>query len=152
MRILAIDPGERRLGIAVSDPTGFIAVPLEVIERAGWTKDLARLRHLVEIYQVTEFVVGRPHTAAGTVGPQAKTAARFAERLRAAINLPVAEVDERYTTAAAERSLREGGARRQTRRGRRDAVAAALILQPLLDRARHNEPLRGSGGDAMLAP
>lgn len=152
MRILAIDPGERRLGIAVSDPTGLIAVPVEVLERGSWAKDLARLRHLVELYQVTEIVVGRPLTAAGTVGPQAKTAARFAERLRTAIAVPVTEVDERYTTAAAERTLREGGARRQTRRRRRDAVAAALILQPLLDRARRDEPLRGSGGDAMLAP
>jgi putative Holliday junction resolvase len=152
MRILAIDPGERRLGVAVSDPTGIIAVPIEVIERAGWAKDLARLQHLVALYQVTEIVVGRPLTAAGTVGPQARVAARFAERLRAALAVPVTEVDERYTTAAAERSLREGGHRRQTRRARRDAVAAALILQPLLDRARRNEPLRGSGGGAMLAP
>lgn len=152
MRFLAIDPGERRLGIAVSDPTGIIAVPVEVIERTGWAKDLARLRRLVELYQITEVVVGRPLTAAGTVGPQARAAARFAERLRAALTVPVTEVDERYTTVAAERSLREGGARRQRRRSRRDAVAAALILQPLLDRMRRNEPLRGSGGGAMLAP
>jgi len=151
MRILAIDPGERRLGVAVSDPTGIIAVPLEVIERRGWAKDLGRLRHLIEIYQVTEIVVGRPLTASGTVGPQARVAARFAERLRTSLAVPVTEVDERYSTVAAERSLRESGAGRAARR-RRDAVAAALILQPVLDRARRDEPLRGSGGDAMLPP
>lgn len=151
MRILAIDPGERRLGVAVSDPTGIIAVPVEVIERRGWAKDLARLRHLMEIYQVTEIVVGLPLTESGTVGPQARVAARFAERLRASLAVPVTEVDERYSTVAAERSLRESGAGRAARR-RRDAVAAALILQPMLDRARRNETLRGSGGDAMLAP
>ncbi len=151
MRILAIDPGERRLGVAVSDPTGIIAVPVEVIQRRGWAKDLARLRHLMEIYQVTEIVVGLPLTESGTVGPQARVAARFAERLRASLAVPVTEVDERYSTVAAERSLRESGAGRAARR-RRDAVAAALILQPMLDRARRNETLRGSGGDAMLAP
>jgi len=152
VRILAIDPGERRLGLAVSDPTGLIAVPLEVIERAGWAKDLARLRHILETYQIVEIVVGLPLTGAGTAGPQARAAARFAERLRSSLALPVTEVDERYSTAAADRSLRETGGRRATRRLRRDAVAAALILQPYLDRARRNEPLRGSGGDAMLAP
>ncbi len=151
MRILAIDPGERRLGVAVSDPTGIIAVPVEVIERRGWAKDLARLRHLMEIYQVTEIVVGLPLTESGTVGPQARVAAQFAERLRASLAVPVTEVDERYSTLAAERSLRESGAGRAARR-RRDAVAAALILQPVLDRARRNETLRGSEGDAMLAP
>jgi putative Holliday junction resolvase len=151
LRILAIDHGERRLGIAVSDPTALIAVPLEVIERKSWAKDLARLRYLVEIYQVTEVVVGRPLTAGGTVGPQAKAAARFTERLRAALPLPITEVDERYSTAGAARALRDGG-RRRSARGRRDAVAAALILQPHLDRARRTEPLRGSEGDVMLAP
>lgn len=151
MRILAIDHGERRLGIAVSDPTGLIAVPLEVIERSSWARDLARLRHLIEVYQVQQIVVGRPLTAAGTEGPQAKAAARFTERLRAALALPIIEVDERYSTAGAARALREGGRRRSTR-GRRDAVAAALILQPYLDRARRTEPLRGLEGDVMLAP
>ncbi|HET8679672.1 MAG TPA: Holliday junction resolvase RuvX [bacterium] len=148
VRILAIDPGERRLGLAVSDPTGVIALPLEVLERAGWAADLARLRRVIETHGVTEIVVGRPLTLRGEVGTQARAAARFAARVRAALALPVTEVDERLTTAAAERAVREEtprGSRKRaavTRR-RRDAIAAALILQPYLDRRRLTGPLRG---------
>lgn len=140
--MLAIDPGKRRLGLAISDPTGLIAMPLEVIERAGWARDLARLRKVIEIYGVTELIVGRPLTTRGDVGPQARDAARFAERLRASLELPVSEVDERFSTAAADRAMREDGRRGPERRARRDAVAAALILQPYLDRQR-GRPLRG---------
>lgn len=142
MRALAIDPGERRLGLAISDPTGLIAMPLEVIERAGWARDLTRLRQIIETYGVTELIVGRPLTTRGEVGPQAREAARFAERLRATLELPVSEVDERFSTAGADKAMREGGRPGSVRRARRDAVAAALILQPYLDRRRAG-PLPG---------
>jgi putative Holliday junction resolvase len=152
MRVLAIDPGERRLGFAISDPSGTIALPLEVLERAGWTRDLAHLRRLIEVQQVGEIVVGRPLTTRGTVGPQAERAARFAARLRDAFAVPVVEVDERFTTSAAERTTRELGLRGRDRRARRDAIAATFILQPYLDRRRRNETLRGSDEGVMLAP
>ncbi len=151
MRVLAIDPGERRLGLAVSDPTGVIALPLEIIERTGWASDLDRLRRVIHTHEITEVVVGRPLTTRGTIGPQAQVAGRFAARLRSALALPVTEVDERFSTAAAERTMRETGGR-GSRRARSDAIAAALILQPYLDRRRRVEPLRGSEGDAMLPP
>ncbi len=156
MRILAIDHGERRLGLAISDPSGAIAMPLEVIPRAGWAKDLACLRRVIETQQVDEIVVGRPLTTRGTAGAQAQAAARFAARLRETLVPPVIEVDERFSTAAAERVLREGGRRSRDRgvrdrHARRDAVAAAFLLQPYLDR-RRGEALRGSGEDVMLAP
>jgi putative Holliday junction resolvase len=134
VRVLAIDPGTRRLGLALSDPTGTIATPHSVLVRAGWARDLARLRALVAACGVTEVVVGRPLTLRGAVGAQARAAAAFAQRLRAALDVPVHEVDERLSTAAAERAMREGGAR--ATRGRVDAVAAALVLQTYLDRAR----------------
>lgn len=149
-RVLAIDFGERRLGIAISDPLGRIALPLEVRERTGWSADLAYLKKLVETYAVREVVVGRPLTAGGTVGSQAERAARFALRLRAAVGVPVVEVDERFSTAGADRAMREGGADGRERRRQRDAVAAALILQPYLDRRRG--PLPGSDEGAMLPP
>ncbi|MGQ0570493.1 MAG: Holliday junction resolvase RuvX [Armatimonadota bacterium] len=152
MRILAIDPGERRLGLAVSDPTGVIASPLEVLDRAGWARDLSHLRRLIEQYDIGEIVVGCPLTTRGTLGPQARVAAQFAARLRQMLGIPVTEVDERFSTIAAERSLRDSGLRARKRRRRRDAVAAALILQPYLDRRRAAEPLRGSNGGVMLAP
>jgi len=152
VRVLAIDPGERRLGLAVSDPTGVIALPLEIIERAGWASDLDRLRRVIHTHEITEVVVGRPLTTRGTIGPQAQVAGRFAARLRSALALPVTEVDERLSTAAAERAVREAGRGASRRRTRSDAVAAALILQPYLDQRRRGGPLRGPKGDAMLPP
>lgn len=151
-RTLAIDHGERRLGLAISDPGSAIALPLQVRRREGWRADLAYLRGLIQEYAVEEIVVGRPLTPRGEVGAQARAAARFAARLRAALDVPVHEVDERFSTAAADRAMREGGGRSSTRRNHRDAVAAALILQPLLDRRRGGGSLRDPGRGVMLAP
>ncbi len=140
-RVLAIDPGERRLGLALSDPTATIALPFAVRRREGWSADLAFLRTVITQHDVEVVVVGRPLTLRGAEGPQAKEAARFAARLRGAIGIPVHEVDERLSTAGAERALRARGAGAAARRERRDAVAAALILQPYLD--RRPRPTRG---------
>lgn len=143
MRILAIDPGARRLGLAISDPSETIASPLGVIERSAWKADLQRLRKIVEDSAVGEIVVGRPLTMRGEVGAEAREAERFAAKLRAALSVPVVEVDERFSTVAAERAMRDAGSRAAQRRARRDAVAAALILQPYLDRRSRVDPLRG---------
>jgi len=143
VRILAIDPGARRLGLAISDPSETIASPLGVIERSAWKADLQRLRKIVEDSAVGEIVVGRPLTMRGEVGAEAREAERFAARLRAALSVPVVEVDERFSTVAAERAMRDAGSRAAQRRARRDAVAAALILQPYLDRRSRVDPLRG---------
>lgn len=151
-RILAIDPGERRLGLALSDPTGKIALPFAVRVRESWAADVAYLRSVIEAHDVALVIVGRPLTVRGTEGPAARGAARFAARLRAALAVPVQQVDERFSTAAADRAMRESGRRAHERRGHRDAVAAALILQPFLDRRAAAEPLRGSSEGVMLAP
>jgi putative Holliday junction resolvase len=151
-RVLAIDPGERRLGLAVSDPTGVIALPLGVRHRVGWQRDLAYLREVIAQHDVDVVVIGRPLTTRGTEGPQALEASRLAARLREALGLPVHEVDERFSTAAADRALRETGRRPRERKARRDAVAAALILQPFLDRRARGEALRGPNEGVMLAP
>jgi putative Holliday junction resolvase len=151
VRILAIDPGERRLGFALSDPSGTIASPLEVYTREGWTKDLARVRALADAHQVTTVVVGCPLTLRGEASAETRRAAAFASRLRDALEIPIVSVDERLTTAAADRALRESGQRASVRRRSRDAIAAALILQTYLDRARA-EPLRPQDEDVMLAP
>jgi putative Holliday junction resolvase len=151
-RILAIDPGERRLGLALSDPTGKIALPFAVRRREGWAADVAYLRSVIAAHDVTLVVVGRPLTGRGTEGPAAREAARFASRLRGALAVPVHEVDERFSTVGADRALRESGRRGRQRRGYRDAVAAALILQPYLDRRAAAEPLRGPNEGVMLAP
>lgn len=133
-RMLALDVGERRIGVAVSDPSGLIAQPLLVIDRRGARADLARIAALVAEQSADRIVVGYPLTLGGTSGVQAQRVDRFVEQLRAAVPVEVVTADERLSTVAAERSLLEGGLRRARRRQVRDAVAAALILQGYLDR------------------
>lgn len=142
MRILGVDPGEVRLGLAVSDELGLTAQGLPTWVSRGRSADLAHLRALVEELGVAEVVVGLPRNMDGTIGPSAEAARELAEDLRTALGLPVSLWDERLTTQAATRALTEAGVSRRRRRGRVDAVAAALILQGYLDRAR----AAGQGG------
>lgn len=135
-RTLALDVGERRIGVAVSDPAGIIAQPLLVIERTGGPTDLSRIAAIVREQGVDRLVVGYPLTMAGERGTQAQRMDRFIARLRGVLSVEVVAADERLTTAAAERSLLEGDVRRGRRRQVRDAVAAALLLQGYLDRRR----------------
>lgn len=135
MRILGVDPGEVRLGLAVSDELGLTAQGLPTWVSRGRSADLAHLRALVEEWGIGEVVVGLPRNMDGTVGPQAEAARELARELGEALGLPVALWDERLTTQAATRFLMEAGLSRRRRRGRVDAVAAALILQGYLDRA-----------------
>lgn len=136
MRALGIDVGTRRVGVAVSDPTGTIAQGLTVLPRTSWTAVLARVRALVAELGVERVVVGLPLRMDGSEGPAAAQARAFAGRLRAELQVPVVMQDERLSTAEAERTMISGDASRRHRRERRDAVAAALILQQYLDRRR----------------
>lgn len=136
MRILAVDHGERRIGLALSDELGWTAAPLTVIERRSLAEDLARIVALVREHRVGKVVVGQPISLSGHEGPQARRAARFAARLAAALpaEVPVELYDERFTTFEAERRLAAAG--RRADRGRLDAVAAAVLLQHYLDERR----------------
>jgi putative Holliday junction resolvase len=136
MRILGIDPGEVRLGLAVSDELGLTAQGLPTWTRRGRSADFAHFRSLVKELDVAEVVVGLPRNMDGTVGPQAEAARELARDLRDTLGLPVTLWDERLTTRAATRVLTEAGLSRRRRRDRVDAVAAALILQGYLDRTR----------------
>lgn len=136
MRVLAIDVGEARIGIAVSDPSGTIAQGVEVIPRRSWAQVLARLKSHVETHHVERVVVGLPLRMDGSEGEAAARARAFAARLQAALGVPVELQDERLSTAEAERTMIAGDVRRAERRQRRDAVAAALFLQTYLDRRR----------------
>lgn len=135
-RTLALDVGERRIGVALSDADGIIAQPLMVIERRGGAADVGHIAAVVSERAADRVVVGYPLTLAGKAGTQARRMDRFIERLRKAVRVEVVAVDERLSTTAAERALLEGGLRRERRRQVRDAVAAALILQGYLDRRR----------------
>jgi len=137
--VLGLDPGERRIGVAVSDPRGVAAQPLRVIERASFAEDAARLRELVEARKAERVVVGLPLGMDGEAGPAARSARRYANRLRRELQVEVVLWDERLSTAEAERSLLSAGESRARRREVRDAVAAALILQSYLDAQRGRE-------------
>lgn len=143
-RILALDPGERRIGLALSDPTGIIASPHAVIDRH--TDDVAeRLQRICRDEDVSRIVVGLPVTLDGREG-QAAAAARELARLAAeATELDVILHDERFTTVTAEQALLEGGMRRAERREVRDKVAAAVLLQSYLDGERRERIGRDDG-------
>lgn len=133
-RVLAVDPGGRRVGVAVSDPTGTIAQPLTAIPAEPAATLAERLAGLARAHEATRLVVGLPRRLDGSQGPEARAARTLAGELRRQSGLPVELVDERLTSVAAERVLLAGGASRARRRELSDQVAAALILQSYLDR------------------
>jgi putative Holliday junction resolvase len=138
---MAVDPGRRRVGVAISDPTGTIAQPLTVLPAQPEATLVARLVALAHELEVTCMVVGLPRRMDGSLGPEAQAAMGLAEGLRRASGLPTELVDERLTSVAAERALVAADVRRARRRRLADQVAAAFILQAYLDRSQ-----RGVGG------
>ena len=132
MALLGIDPGRRRVGVAVADEETRFARPLEVID-ANETDAVARIIELIRDLEVECVVVGRPVGLSGREGPAVGEQRRFLERLRASTDAEVIEHDERLSTVVAEQGLRAGGARAGARRQIRDAVAAQVILQGYLD-------------------
>ena len=136
-RVLGVDFGTRRIGLAISDAEGAIAFPAGTLVRRGLRRDLEALAALVSQREVRRIVVGLPLHMNGRRGPEAEAAAAFAERLAEATGLPVDLLDERWTSVQAERALREGGRRGKKQREAVDSVAATLLLQTYLEtRAR----------------
>jgi putative Holliday junction resolvase len=131
---LGIDHGSKRIGLAISDPGGTIALPAGTLESRGLERDLAAIREVVEARQVERIVVGLPLHMDGRPGRQAEAAREFAERLAEEFGLPVDTIDERWTTREAERALRATGRRGREKRARIDSVAAALLLRTYLER------------------
>jgi putative Holliday junction resolvase len=139
-RCLGLDVGERRIGVALSDPLGWTAAPLPPIERASWKKDLARIRALLEEHEVARVVVGLPVRLDGTPGKSAERAMDLVRRLRGTTRVPVVTWDERLTTREAERRLIEADVSRERRKEVIDGMAASLILQGFLDAGAPGEP------------
>ena len=137
MRILALDVGEKRVGVAVSDAGGVIAQAAGVIVRRSRRQVLAEIRARVAASGVARIVVGLPLRMDGTEGDAAAGVRKFIDALRTVVPVPVEVQDERLSTAEADRVMIASGARRTRRRAARDAVAAALFLQTYLDRQRH---------------
>lgn len=134
MRIMGLDVGEKRIGIALSDPLGLVAQPWEVWHRTNLEADLAHLTALIREYGIEAVVVGLPRNMNGTLGPQAEKVSSFVRRLAEVIAVPVYFWDERLTTSLAEQTLLAGDVRRKRRRQVVDKMAAAVILQGYLDR------------------
>ena len=131
-RILAIDYGSRRMGLAVSDLLGITAQGIDTLERKNKRSDFARLERVLREYQVQEIVLGNPLRMSGEEGRQSQKVAEFAEELRKKFQLPVYLFDERLTSAEANRLLREADLSVEKRAKAVDRMAAVLILQAFL--------------------
>lgn len=140
MRVVGVDLGTRRIGVAVSDSTGTLASPHLVLERTGdVAADHRRLAEIVVDVGAERVVVGLPLSMSGAAGPAAEAAAAEAATLAGVVGVPVETFDERLTTVSADRALRAGGARSRSRRPQRggiDKAAAAVMLQAWLDGGR----------------
>jgi putative Holliday junction resolvase len=137
MRVLALDVGERRVGIAISDPSGALARPLQGLVRSSREADFGAIAAIVTEYDIGLVVVGLPFSLDGTEGPQARRITGYADGLADYLPTPVVLWDERFTTAEAEEILRQSRGEKRRRRARTsgdlDAIAAAVILQSYLD-------------------
>jgi putative Holliday junction resolvase len=144
MRVLGIDVGSVRVGVAMSDPLGMIASPLEVILRAQ-KNPFKRIAQLVEDNEVSVVVVGYPLRMNGEKGPATEAVEVFVKGLLQHVQVPVELWDERLSTAQAQRAMIETGARREKRKQDIDKVAAALVLQSYLDAQSHKGGLPCDG-------
>ena len=132
MRFLCLDGGDRRIGVAVSAPLGFSALPLETYTRVGYGPDVRHFKELAAAHETNLFLCGLPRNMDGSAGGHAERVRDFAAQLEAA-GLFVYYQDERMTTVSAERALLEADMRRDKRKQKVDMVAAVIILQAFLD-------------------
>ena len=139
MRVLWLDVGDRRIGVALSDALGMTAGRLTTIERRGMAEDLVVVRDLVTAHHVEVVVVGLPLTLRGERGIQAKRVTAFGDALRRRLSIPVRFVDERLTTVQGTRALLETNTSRRKRQQVVDQVAAQLILQQFLELRRQGD-------------
>lgn len=134
MRVLGLDIGEKRVGVAVSDTTRRVATPAACLDAGALRRDGRALVRIIDDYEVGRVVIGLPLSLDGTEGPQALRVRRFVEALSPFLGVPVEFVDERYTSTEAGRRMREAGVSERAQRGSKDMVAAAILLQAYLDR------------------
>ncbi len=133
MRILALDHGTKRIGVAVSDEMKMIATPLEYIPAEPFAEFLARLREILREKEVELIIIGMPRNMDGSYGPAALKVQEFVAVVKNALTIPLKTLDERLTTVQAQRFLIQGNVRRDKRREKVDKTAAAILLQGYLD-------------------
>lgn len=132
-RILCLDYGEKRIGVAISDELGLTAQPNRVIERKNINSDLSIILDVIASFEVGELVVGMPINMNGSLGPQAKKTQAFIDRLKTELDIPIHQWDERLSTSAVKKVLIKAGVRRQKRKKVIDIMEAQYILQGYLD-------------------
>lgn len=133
MRILGLDHGTRRVGVAVSDEMHLIALPLEYIAPEPFAAFLARLKEILREKEIELILIGMPRNMDGSYGPAALKVQEFAAALKDAVTVPLKLWDERLTTTQAQKFLIQGGMRRDQRKEKVDQTAAAILLQSYLD-------------------
>jgi len=133
MRVLAIDHGTKRMGIAVSDPSATIALPLEFIPAEPFKSFLTRFKEILREKEVEWIVIGMPRNMDGSYGPAAAKVQEFVAVLKEHVAIPIRTWDERLTSAQANRFLLQANVRRQDRKEKVDQAAAAILLQSFLD-------------------
>ncbi len=133
MRVLALDPGSKRIGIAISDELRMLAQPVGYLEAEPFPRFLDELRETIRLREVSLLLVGLPRNMDGSYGPAALRVQEFVAVLRNALTIPVQTWDERLTSVEAQRLLRQGGTRSRQQRTKVDAAAAAVLLQSYLD-------------------
>lgn len=143
MRVLGIDFGERRIGLALSDEDGRYALPLQTIERRSDRQALYRIADLVRERQVAALILGEPRGLDGRGSATTERVKRFGERLARLTKVPLYRIDEALTTVEAAARLRDAGLDSRARHQRRDAVAAQILLQEALDRGVIGEVIDG---------
>ncbi|MDO5713712.1 MAG: Holliday junction resolvase RuvX [Tissierellia bacterium] len=133
-RILGLDIGDVRIGVAISDPMNLFAQPLKtIIHKSKW-EDVEEIRNIIEEYKINKVIIGLPKNMNNTIGSQGKKVQKFARALQHNYPIEVVFFDERLTSVSAERALIEGNMRRNDRKNVIDQIAASLILQMYLDR------------------
>ena len=136
MRILSLDIGDRRIGVAISDATGLIARPLGIFSRKGTASDTQAVAEFVREHEVGLVIIGMPISLGGHYGPQAEKVKKFGESLGASLSIPLKFWDERFSTSTARQQRLESGSPKKKRRSPDDDAAAAVILQSYLDSTR----------------
>ena len=139
MRILGLDVGSKRIGMALSDPEGVLAIPLVVIEYGAEDSVYDRINGLVEQHNVKLIVVGMPRSLDGNLSKQAGRIRGFVSALSERTGLPIETWDERYSTVSARKMMQEAGTKRTHRKKNIDALAATVILQSYLDAVYKND-------------
>jgi len=135
LRIMALDVGDSRIGVALSDPLEMLASPLTIIKRLNEASDVRSIVNLVNENKAGRLIVGLPLSLSGEAGMQAQKVKDFAEKLTSVFSIPLEMVDERFSTVTAREYMRETGKKKDRFKKKDDAIAAAVILQSYLDEA-----------------